>query len=112
MSPVRAMAEKKSLNIDINLAKSKLSEISSKVMIEDSLLMSLESEMKEIQVKIDDCKMRRAAKKRNAYLEIERIKALMARYSEVTVDDPDTVMETLSIVDTRQHFEWLDGEDQ
>ncbi|KAL2471039.1 Uncharacterized protein Adt_39175 [Abeliophyllum distichum] len=92
--------------------ESKLSELSSEVMIEDSLLISLESEMKELQAKIDDYKMRLAAKKCNASLEIERTKALMVCYSEVIADDPDAVMKTLSIVDTHQCFEWSKHRDQ
>ncbi|KAL2532806.1 Uncharacterized protein Adt_06157 [Abeliophyllum distichum] len=106
------MAEKKSLNIDINSAKSKLNKLSSEVMIEDFLLISLESKMKELQAKIDDCKMRLAAKKHSVSLEIERTKALMACYLEIIVDDPNTVMETLSIVDTRQRSEWSKLRDQ
>ncbi|KAL2486710.1 Uncharacterized protein Adt_31466 [Abeliophyllum distichum] len=70
MSLIQDIAEE-SLNIDINSAKSKLNELSSKVMIEDSFLTSLESDMKELQAKIDDCKMRLATKKHNAYLEIK-----------------------------------------
>ncbi|KAL2491908.1 Uncharacterized protein Adt_27536 [Abeliophyllum distichum] len=77
MSFIRAMAETESLNIDINSAKSKLNELSSEVMIDDSSLISLASEMKELQAKIDECKMRLAAKKCNVSLEIERTKALM-----------------------------------
>ncbi|KAL2525689.1 hypothetical protein Adt_10743 [Abeliophyllum distichum] len=96
----------RSVNIDIDKAKSTLNELSSEVMIEDFMLMSLEAEIKNIQVKIDDWNMRLASKKRNASQEIERISALMARYSEVTVDDPDMVIEELSIVDSHQHFEW------
>ncbi|KAL2532633.1 Uncharacterized protein Adt_05984 [Abeliophyllum distichum] len=49
MSFVWAMAENESLNININSVKSRLNELSSKIMIEDSLLISLESEMKELQ---------------------------------------------------------------
>ncbi|KAL2527801.1 Uncharacterized protein Adt_12855 [Abeliophyllum distichum] len=109
---VQTIAEKESLNIDINSAKSKLNKLSSEVMIEDSLLISLEYEMNDLQAKIDDCKMRLAAKKHNAFLEIERTKALMARYSEVITNDPDAVMETLSIVDTRQRSEWSKLRDQ
>ncbi|KAL2517852.1 Uncharacterized protein Adt_14099 [Abeliophyllum distichum] len=48
-----------------------------------------------------------AAKKRNASQEIKRTRALMARYSEITVDDPNIVMEELSTFDTRQLSVWL-----
>ncbi|KAL2491231.1 Uncharacterized protein Adt_26859 [Abeliophyllum distichum] len=98
MSFIQVMAKKESLNIEISSAKSKLNELSSEVMVEDSLLMSLESKMKEIQAKIADCKTRLASKKRNTSLEIERTKALMAHYSEVTMDDPGVVMESCSLL--------------
>ncbi|KAL2531759.1 Uncharacterized protein Adt_05110 [Abeliophyllum distichum] len=101
MSFVQTIAKKESLKIDINSAKSKLNELSYEVMIKDSLLISLESELKKLRGKIDDCKMRLAAKKHNTYLEIERTKALMACYSKVIADNPDGVMETLSIFYTR-----------
>ncbi|KAL2513174.1 PMD domain-containing protein [Abeliophyllum distichum] len=77
---VQTVAEKESLNIDINSAKSKLNELSSKLMIEDSLLISLKPEMKEFQDKIDDCKMRLATKKLDTSLEIEQTKTMMAHY--------------------------------
>ncbi|KAL2486834.1 Uncharacterized protein Adt_31590 [Abeliophyllum distichum] len=109
---VQTVAENESLNIDINSAKSKLNELSAEVMIEDSLLISLESKMKELQPKIDDCKMRLAAKKCNTSLEIEHTKAMMARYSELVADDPYTVMEILSTVDTCQRSEWSKLRDQ
>ncbi|KAL2526778.1 Uncharacterized protein Adt_11832 [Abeliophyllum distichum] len=48
----QAMVEKKSLSIDINSAKSKLDELSSEVMIEDSLLIRLEFEMKKLKLKL------------------------------------------------------------
>ncbi|KAL2532887.1 Uncharacterized protein Adt_06238 [Abeliophyllum distichum] len=83
-----------------------LNELSSEVVIEDSMFMSLETEMMDIRVKSDDCNMRLAAKKHNASLEIEQTRDLMARYSKVTVDDHDLVMEELSTVDTLQHSEW------
>ncbi|KAL2471383.1 Uncharacterized protein Adt_39519 [Abeliophyllum distichum] len=57
-------------------------------------------------VNIDNCKLRLVAKKRNISLEIEQTKALTARYSEVAVDDPNIVIEELSIVDSRQGSEW------
>ncbi|KAL2491926.1 Uncharacterized protein Adt_27554 [Abeliophyllum distichum] len=91
------MAETESLNIDINSAKFKLNELSFEVMIDDSSLISLESEMKELQAKIDECKMRLAAKKCNTSLEIERTKALMARYLEVIMNDPDAVIPPLTL---------------
>ncbi|KAL2531662.1 Uncharacterized protein Adt_05013 [Abeliophyllum distichum] len=106
MSLVQAVAENESLNINIDKAKSTLNELSSEVVIEDSLLMSLEVEMRDIHVKIDDYKMTLVAIKCNAFQEIERTKALMAHYSEVTVDDPDIVIDELSIVDTRERSEW------
>ncbi|KAL2532382.1 Uncharacterized protein Adt_05733 [Abeliophyllum distichum] len=105
MNFVRAIAEKESLNININSAKSKLNELSSKVMIEDSLLISLEFETKELQAKINDCKTRLAAKKCKTSIEIERTKALVARYSEVMADDPDAVMETSSSTLNGQNLE-------
>ncbi|KAL2466171.1 Uncharacterized protein Adt_42022 [Abeliophyllum distichum] len=109
---VQTVAKKKSLNIDIDSAKSKLNQLSAEIMVEDSILFCLESEIKELQAKIDDYKMRLATKKRNISLEIERTKAMMARYSELVADDPDAVMETLSIVNTRQHSEWSKLRDQ
>ncbi|KAL2490817.1 LRRNT 2 domain-containing protein [Abeliophyllum distichum] len=88
--------------------ESKLNELSSEVTVKDSLLISLESEMKKLQAKIDDCKIRLAAKKHNTSLEIERTKAMMARYSELVMDDSDAVIESLAtiVVDTRQCSNW------
>ncbi|KAL2461858.1 Uncharacterized protein Adt_45278 [Abeliophyllum distichum] len=63
---VNAVNEKESLYHEIDKAKNSLDEISSEVMVEDSLMMSLDTQMKEIQAKIDDCKARLAAKKCNA----------------------------------------------
>ncbi|KAL2506802.1 Uncharacterized protein Adt_22423 [Abeliophyllum distichum] len=103
---VQAVAEKESLNSAIDKAKSTLNELSSEVVIENSQLMSLEAKMRDIQAKIDECKMHLATKKHNASQEIERTRALMAHYSEITIDDPNMVMEELSTIDTRQRFEW------
>ncbi|KAL2466936.1 Uncharacterized protein Adt_42787 [Abeliophyllum distichum] len=100
-SIVQTVVENGSLNIAIDKAKSTLNELYFEVVIENSLLMSLKAKMRDIQVKIDDYKMRLVAKKRNTSQEIERTRALMARYLEITVDDPNIVMEEFSTIDTR-----------
>lgn len=63
---VRASSEKESLLQEINKAKAGLNEISSEIKVEDSLMMTLAAEIKELQARMDDCKARMAAKERNA----------------------------------------------
>ncbi|KAL2491134.1 Uncharacterized protein Adt_26762 [Abeliophyllum distichum] len=96
--------EKESLHQEIDKAKSNLNEISSDVMVEDSLMMSLTAQMKEIQEKIDNCKARLAAKKRNASQEVERARSLLERYSSLEVDQG--IMAELSTAYVDQRDEW------
>ncbi|KAL2531384.1 hypothetical protein Adt_04735 [Abeliophyllum distichum] len=81
-----------------------LTEISSDVMVEDSLMMSLAAQMKEIQAKMDDCKARLVAKKRNASQEVERARSLLERYSNLEVDEG--IMDELSTASIDQCDEW------
>ncbi|KAL2527007.1 Uncharacterized protein Adt_12061 [Abeliophyllum distichum] len=55
---VTSVNEKESLYYEIDKAKSSFDEISSEVMVEDSLMMSLAAQIKKIQAKMDDCKAR------------------------------------------------------
>ena len=77
---LRASSEKESLLQEINKAKTELNELSFEIQAEDSLMMTLAAEMKELQAKMDDCKARMAAKERNASQEVERTKSLVERY--------------------------------
>jgi chromosome segregation ATPase len=102
---LRAVAEKESLCLEINKAKDELQEISSEVMIEDSLMVNLAAQMRELQAKMDDCRARMAAKKRNASQGIERTKSLVEQYKKLEVDDDDVAAE-LNITSSRQNEDW------
>lgn len=81
-----------------------MKEISSDVMIEDSLMVSLAVEMKEFQAKMNDCRARMAGKKRNASQGIERTKSLVEQYKKLEVDD-DFVTE-LNVASSQQSEDW------
>ncbi|CAI9775704.1 unnamed protein product [Fraxinus pennsylvanica] len=55
------VSEKESLLQEIDKTKVELNKISSKVMVEDSLMISLALEIKELQAKMNHCKARLAA---------------------------------------------------
>ncbi|KAL2525139.1 Uncharacterized protein Adt_10193 [Abeliophyllum distichum] len=99
-----AVNEKESLYHEIDKAKSSLNEISSNAMVEDSLMMSLAAQMKEIQAKMDDYNARLAAKKHNSSQEVERAKSLLECYSNLEVDEG--VMAELSTASIDQRDEW------
>ncbi|XP_022848866.1 uncharacterized protein LOC111371198 [Olea europaea var. sylvestris] len=99
-----AASERESLLLEINKADDELKEISSDVMIEDSLMTSLAVEMKELQAKMDDCRARMAAKKCNASQGIERTKSLVKQYKKLEVDD-DFVAE-LNVASSQQSEDW------
>ncbi|CAA2997787.1 Hypothetical predicted protein [Olea europaea subsp. europaea] len=101
---LRAASERDSLLLEINKAEDELKEISSEVMIKDSLMTSLAVEMKELQAKMDDCRTRMAAKKRNASQGIERTKSLVEQYKKLEVDD-DFVAE-LNVASSQQSEDW------
>ncbi|KAL2527367.1 Uncharacterized protein Adt_12421 [Abeliophyllum distichum] len=96
--------EKECLHHEIEKAKSSLNEISSNVMVEDSLMMSLAAVMKELQAKMDNCKARLAAKKCNASQEVKRTKSLLKRYSNLEVDEE--IMVELSNTSIDQRDKW------
>ncbi|CAA2955360.1 Hypothetical predicted protein [Olea europaea subsp. europaea] len=81
-----------------------MKEISSEVMIEDSLMTCLAAQMKELQARMDDCKARMVAKKRNASQGIERTKSLVEQYKKLEVDD-DFVAE-LNVTSSQQSEDW------
>ncbi|KAL2474296.1 PMD domain-containing protein [Abeliophyllum distichum] len=99
-----AVTEKESLYHEIDKAKSILNEISSDIMVKDTLMMSLATQMKEIQAKMDDCKARLAAKKCNPSQEVERAKSLLEHYSNLEVDEG--IMDELSTTSIDQRDEW------
>ena len=101
---LHALSEKESLLLEINKAEDELKEISSEVMIEDSLMVNLAAQMRELQAKMDDCRARMAAKKCNASQGIERTKSLVEQYKKLEVDD-DVVAE-LNITSSRQNEDW------
>ncbi|KAL2485158.1 hypothetical protein Adt_29914 [Abeliophyllum distichum] len=101
---VNVVNEKESLYHEIDKAKSSLDEISSEVMVEDSLMMILAAQMKEIQAKMDDCNARLAAKKRNASQEVELAKSLLEHYSNLEVDEG--IMAELSTTSIDQRDKW------
>lgn len=99
-----AVSERESLLLEINKAEDELKEISSEVMIEDSLMTSLAAQMKELQARMEDCKARMAAKKRNASQGIEQTKSLVEQYKKLEVDD-DFVAE-LNVTSSQQSEDW------
>jgi chromosome segregation ATPase len=101
---LRASSEKESLLQKINKAKTELNELFSEIKAEDSLMMTLAAEMKELQARMDDCKARMAAKERNASQGVERTKSLVERYQQLKVDEE--VVTDINTASQRQDEDW------
>ncbi|CAI9776267.1 unnamed protein product [Fraxinus pennsylvanica] len=101
---LRASSERESFLLEINKVEDELKEISSEIMVEDSLMIILAAEMKELQAKMKDCRARMAAKKRNASQRFERAKSLVEQYKKLEVDD-DFVTD-LDVASSQQSEDW------
>lgn len=101
---IQVVAERESLFDEIEKSKGTLNEISSEIMVEDSLMMKLVAEMKELQARMDDCKARLTAMERAAFQEVERSQSLVERYVKLEVNEEIAI--ELPAASQKQLEEW------